>query len=288
MSRRRKFNPQKFQANQIPLYIVLLPLAAFMSLPIIFIICHAFKPLSELFAYPPTFWVKSPTLYNFEKLIETTQESGIALTRYIFNSLVVTGAVMLMSIFFGSMSSFAMSKMKFRGKNLLFEINTLAMMFVPVAVQIPRYMVINATGIMNTYLAHILPLVAMPVGVFLVKQFTDQIPDSLIEAAVVDGANYFTIYRKIILPLIKPAIATVAILAFQQAWGNTETSSMYTTKEGMRTLTFYMNTLASGTNAVAGQGVSAAASLIMFAPNLILFILMQSKVMNTMAYSGIK
>ena len=105
---------------------------------------------------------------------------------------------------------------------------------------------------------------------------------------MVDGAGYFTIYRKIILPMIKPAVATVAILAFQQVWNNTETSTMFTNKESMRTLTFYMNTLATNTNTVVGQGMSAAASLIMFLPNLLLFCLCQSKVMNTMAHSGIK
>ena len=133
-----------------------------------------------------------------------------------------------------------------------------------------------------------MPLIAMPVGMFLVKQFTDQVPDSLIEAAIVDGAGYFRVYSKIVFPLVRPAIATVAILAFQSVWNNTETSIMFTNKENMRTLTFYMNTLASNTNAVAGQGIAAAASLIMFLPNLILFICMQSKVMNTMAYSGLK
>ena len=189
---------------------------------------------------------------------------------------------------FSSMAAFALSKLRFTGKYTLMEINNLAMMFVPVAVIIPRYLLVDKLGMINTYFAHILPLLAMPVGMFLVKQFTDQVPDSLIEAAVVDGAGYFTIYRKIILPMIKPAVATVAILAFQQVWNNTETSTMFTNKESMRTLTFYMNTLATNTNTVVGQGMSAAASLIMFLPNLLLFCLCQSKVMNTMAHSGIK
>ena len=187
-----------------------------------------------------------------------------------------------------SMAAFALSKLRFRAKAMLMEINNLAMMFVPIAVIIPRYLLVDNLGMINTYFAHILPLLAMPVGMFLVKQFTDQVPDSLIEAAVVDGAGYFKVYYRIILPMIKPALATVAILAFQSVWNNTETSTMYTNKESMRTLTFYMGTLSSNTNSVAGQGMAAASSLIMFLPNLILFILCQSKVMNTMAHSGIK
>ncbi|MBE5791193.1 MAG: carbohydrate ABC transporter permease [Clostridia bacterium] len=286
--RKTRFNPDRFHLNQIPMYLVLVPLALFMALPIVFIINHAFKPIDELFAFPPRFFVENPVFDNFVKLARQASAGGISISRYIFNSVIVTGSVVLLSMLFSSMAAFALSKLRFRAKNILMEINNLAMMFVPVAVIIPRYLLVEKMGIINTYFAHILPLLALPVGMFLVKQFTDQVPDSLIEAAIVDGANYFTVYRRIILPMIKPAIATVAILAFQSVWNNTETSTMYTNKESMRTLTFYMGTLASNTNAVAGQGIAAAASLIMFLPNLILFILCQSKVMNTMAHSGIK
>ncbi len=286
--RKTSFNPDHFHMNQVPMYLLLVPLAVFMAIPIVFIINHAFKPIEELFAFPPTFFVENPVADNFTRLIRQANAGGISISRYIFNSLVVTASVVLLSIAMSSMAAFALSKLRFRAKNTLMEINNLAMMFVPIAVIIPRYLLVDGLGLINTYFAHVLPLVAMPVGMFLVKQFTDQVPDSLIEAAIVDGAGYFTVYRKIILPMIKPAIATVAILAFQSVWNNTETSTMYTNRESMRTLTFYMNTLASNTNAVAGQGVAAAASMIMFLPNLILFILCQSKVMNTMAHSGIK
>ena len=232
--------------------------------------------------------MENPVTDNFTRLARQASAGGISISRYIFNSLVATVSVVLLSMAMSSMAAFALSKLRFRGKSALMEINNLAMMFVPVAVIIPRYLLVDKLGMINTYFAHILPLVAMPVGMFLVKQFTDQVPDSLIEAAIVDGAGYFKVYYRIILPMIRPALATVAILAFQSVWSNTETSAMYTSKESMRTLTFYMNTLASNTNAVAGQGVAAAASLIMFLPNLVLFILCQSKVMNTMAHSGIK
>ena len=286
--RKNRFNPSRFHMNQIPMYLVLVPLAVFMAVPIVFIINHAFKPIEELFAFPPRFLVEHPVLDNFTRLARQASVGGISISRYIFNSLIATVSVVLLSMVISSMAAFALSKLRLRAKGVLMEINNLAMMFVPIAVIIPRYLLVDGLGMINTYFAHILPLVAMPVGMFLVKQFTDQVPDSLIEAAVVDGASYFTVYRRIILPMIKPALATVAILAFQSVWNNTETSTMYTNKESMRTLTFYMNTLASTTNTVAGQGMAAASSLIMFLPNLILFILCQSRVMNTMAHSGIK
>lgn len=281
-------NPKGFHKDQIKFYVVLIPLAAFMVLPIIYIISHAFKPVSELYAFPPKFLVRNPTLDNFRNLAKTVSGSLVSIGRYTFNSVVVTVLVVSLNVLVGSMAGFALSKLDFKGKKVLFEINTLSMMFVPAAVLIPRYLIIDKIGIMDTYFAHVLPLLAMPVGMFLVKQFIDQVPNELIEAAVVDGANKLTVYRKVVLPLIKPAIATVCILSFQQVWGNLETSNMFTTKESMRTLAFYMSTLINTNTTVAGQGISAAAALIMFVPNIVLFIILQSQVMNTMAYSGIK
>jgi ABC-type glycerol-3-phosphate transport system permease component len=281
-------NPKGFHKDQIKFYMILIPLALFMALPIVYIINHAFKPLSELYAFPPKFFVKNPTVDNFRSLAKISNGSIISIGRYTFNSILVTVAVVVLNVLFGSMAGFALSKLEFKGKKLIFEINTISMMFVPAAMLIPRYLVIDKLGIMDTYFAHILPLLAMPVGMFLVKQFIDQVPNELMEAAVVDGANKWVIYRKVILPMIKPAVATVCILSFQQVWGNLETSNMFSTKESMRTLAFYMSTLISANNTVAGQGVAAAAALIMFVPNILLFILLQSQVMNTMAHSGIK
>jgi ABC-type glycerol-3-phosphate transport system permease component len=178
--------------------------------------------------------------------------------------------------------------MKFHIKGPLLQINTLAMMFVGAAVVIPRYIVIEQLGLIDNFAVHILPMIAIPVGLFLVKQFIDQIPNELLEAAKIDGASSFMIYWKIILPLVKPAIATIAILTFQGVWNNAEISATYINSDALKTFAYYMSTLASSSNVVVGQGMSAVASLIMFLPNLIIFIFLQSKVMNTMAHSGIK
>lgn len=281
-------NPKRFERGQLKLIIAVLPLAVFMILPIIYIICHAFKPVEELFAFPPRFFVTRPTLDNFRDLMKASQTSGIPLSRYVFNSLIVTLADVVLSIVLSTSAGFALSKLKFKGKEALMEINNMALMFVPVAVMIPRYLIIKQLGMTNNYLAHVLPLVAMPVSLFLVKQFIDQIPDALIDAAYMDGANDFIVYWKIIFPLVRPAVATSAILAFQQVWVNVETSNLYMSEDGLRTLAFYMNTLTNVNNTVAGQGVAAAATLIMFVPNLLMFIICQKSVMNTMAHSGIK
>jgi ABC-type glycerol-3-phosphate transport system permease component len=283
-----KMNPKGFHKQQIKYYIILFPVVLFMLLPIVYIVTTAFKPIDELFLFPPRFLVKNPTLSNFTKLFEAGT-GEIPVSRYVFNSLLVTAAVLFFSIVFSSMAGFALSKMKFTGKKFWFEVNQLALMFVPASVAIPKYLVVEKLGLIDTIWAHIFTLLAMPVGLFLVKQFIDQIPDALIEAAYIDGANDFTIYRKIVLPIIKPALATVAILSFQTVWNGTETSSIYINNEELKTLAFYLNTLNATTgNTIAGQGIAAAASLIMFVPNIIIFIFFQSKVMDTVAYSGIK
>lgn len=281
-------DPPKFERGQMKIYLYIVPIAILTGLPIIFIFNQAFKPLNELFAFPPRFFVERPTLANFYNMLSSTLTSAIPLTRYIFNSLLVTAAVLLLTVLVSTMGGYALSKMRFKGKTVLMEINTIALMFVPIAVSIPRYLVIQFWHMDNTYLAHILPLLALPVGLFLVKQFIDQVPDALIEAATIDGAGEWTIYRRVVMPMIRPAVMTTCILAFQMVWNNVESSNMYVNSEGMKTLAFYMSTLASNTNNVAGQGLAAAAALSMFLPNLLLFILMQKNVMSTMAQSGIK
>lgn len=286
--RGRKINPQKFERGQIKIILIILPLVIFVALPLVFIANHAFKPMEELFAFPPTFFVRNATFENFTKIMKFSRTSGIPLGRYIFNSIIVTLCTVGLSLLLTTCAAFALAKIKFRGRSLLMHINQIALMFVATAVLIPRYLVICQLGMIDTIWAHVLPLVAMPVALFLVKQFVEQVPDSLIEAAYMDGATDFKVYTKVILPMIRPAVATAAILVFQQVWTNLETSNYYMNDDSMKTLTFYMNSFVSVNNTVAGQGMAAAATLIMFVPNLILFIVLQNSVMNTMANSGIK
>jgi multiple sugar transport system permease protein len=284
-----KINPSRYHVSQLPFYGFLVPFSMLMLLPIIFIFNHAFKPIGELFAYPPRFFVRQPTFDNFIELGRITSSSGVPFSRYIVNSLLVTIIGVSLSILITGLAAYGLSKLKFKGKKILFEINTIALMFVPIAVQIPRYLIIAQSGIIDTYFAHILPLVILPVAMFLLKQFIDQTPNELIESAKIDGASEMEIFFKIIFPIILPAIATVGILSFQVFWNDTATSILYINDESRRTLAFFMMSLTSlQGNTVAGQGMAAAASLIMFIPNLVLFVFLQSRVMNTMAHSGIK
>jgi ABC-type glycerol-3-phosphate transport system permease component len=284
------FNPDRYNKDQNGFHAFLILLSVFMGLPIIFVLNHAFKPYSELFRFPPQFFVRNPTIENFARLIAFSEESGIPVSRYIFNSVFTTLVVVVASILLSSLAAFALSKLEFKGKHVLNKINQYSLMFVPVAVAIPRFLILINIGIYNSYWAHILPLLAMPVGLFLVKQFMDtNVPQELLEAAKIDGAGNWRIWWSIALPLVAPALVTVAILAFQVSWMNTEGSNLFVDREALRTLPFYMSTVVSQQgNIVVTAGVGAAAQLIMFVPNIIIFIIMQNKVMASMATSGIK
>lgn len=293
-------DPKRFDRSQIKFFAYLIPVSVLMGLPIVFIISNAFKPLDELLKYPPSFITMRPTLQNFQNLIATSDNKAIPMSRYLFNSVVTTLAVVFFTLLITTMAAYCMSKKRYRLKNVLFGINEAALMFVSAAVAIPRYMIINKLGLVDSIWAHIIPLLAMPVGLYLVKQFIDDIPDEMIEAARLDGAGDFYILRKIILPNITPTLATVAILAFQASWNSVEASNYYVNNEALKSFSFYMSTLTATSgnanamvgqlagNAIAGLGIQAAATLIMFLPNLVLFVILQSRVMNTMSHSGMK
>lgn len=283
-----KVNPKKFTRQQIPFLLMVLPVATFMVLPLLYIFNHAFKPFDELIEYPPRFFVRRPTLGNFQDLFDLATTTGIPVSRYLFNSIIITVAVVFLSVLLSSLTGYALSKMKFHLNDYISKINTLAMMFVGAAVTIPRYLVIERLGLIDSFMVHIIPVIAVPVGLFLVKQFIDQIPNELIDAAKIDGATHFQTYYYIVLPLIRPAIATIAILSFQVVWNDASISATFINTDSLKTFAYYMATLSNSGNSVAGAGMTAVATLLMFVPNLIIFIFLQSKVMNTMAHSGIK
>ena len=282
-------NPRRFDRSQIKFYLYLVPIVVLTALPILFIFFNAFKPLDELLVYPPKFITTRPTLDNFRNLSATSANKAIPMSRYLFNSIFTSLAVVALTLLITVMAAYCMSKKQYRLKNFLFGVNEAALMFIPVALAIPRFMIVYGLGLIDSIFAHIVPLVALPVGLFLVKQFIDSFPNEVVEAAQIDGAGDFYILRKIVVPNITPALATVAILAFQSSWNSLEASNYYINNEALKNFAFYMTTLtATSGNTIAGLGVQAAGTLIMFVPNLILFIILQSRVMNTMSHSGMK
>ncbi|HHX12187.1 MAG TPA: carbohydrate ABC transporter permease, partial [Clostridiales bacterium] len=163
-----KMNPRRFSASQLKFYLILIPLGIFMILPVVMVINKAFKPLGELFAFPPTIFVREPTLKNFRDLFTLSGTTGVPMTRYLFNSIVISILTVVINLLITISAAYAFSKKKFKLKTALFNINQMALMFVATAVSVPRYIVIVKAGLIDSWAAHILPLIAMPVGLFLV------------------------------------------------------------------------------------------------------------------------
>ena len=266
--------------------LVFLTLAGLVSLlPLVYLVCTAFKPAEELFLYPPTFFVKNPTLQNFKDLTAITANSAVPFSRYLFNTVLITVAYIFCLVFILTMACYPLSKHKFPGRNGLMTLVTTSLMFVAAAAAIPSYLIITSLGIDNTYLVYIIPGLANTTCLFLMKQFLDTVPDDIFEAGKIDGASEWQLYTKIAIPLLRNAQATVIILTFGGIWADTATSTTYIYKEQLRTLGFFMNTIGGG---IARTGASAVSGLIMTLPSIIIFIIQQSRVMDTMAHSGIK
>ena len=274
----------------IVIYLAMMGLVAFTALPLIYVVSTAFKPLDELFLFPPRFFVRRPILTNFADLMTSLSSSAVPFTRYAFNSIFVSAVIVVLTVFVSAMGAFALVKHKPPGAKAIFAVVIAALMFSPHVTTIPRYLVINGMGLINTYWALIVPRIAVPYNFFLMKQFCEQIPDSLLESARMDGAKEFRVFWSIIMPSIKPAWATLVVLSFVATWNDYFTPLIYTTSQAMRTMPLALQTIAGGVaaNNIGRLGAVAAATLIMITPTIVLFTLMQRLVMQTMTHSGIK
>lgn len=263
--------------------------SCFMLLPLVYIVNQAFKPLHELLLFPPTFIVRDPTWQNFADLLAVSENSPVPALRYLLNSFIVTFLGTAGMVVTGSLCAYPLSKHRFPGRSLLFGTVLVSLLFATEVVAIPRYVVVQSLHIMNTYWGHVLPMIALPVGVFLLKQFMDQVPGEVLEAAKIDGASEIKLFARIMLPLVTQAMATITIIAFQTAWGNMETSTLFMQEDSMKTLAFFVGTLTPNlANSVVRQGAAAAGALVLFLPSLLVFLLYQRKFIATMAQSGIK
>lgn len=256
----------------------------FMALPLVILTNNALKPLDEIFQYPQTIFVKNPTLDNFKDLFVVMSDSWVPFSRYIFNTIIITGLGTVGHVIVASLAAYPLAKKKFPGKNILFSIVVLSMMFSYNVTQIPNYMIISYLGINNTHLALILPAWQYGMGLYLMKQFMEQIPDSLMESASLDGASEFTIFWKIFMPNVKPAWLTLAVFQFQQMWGNT--GSMFLRSEKLKPMQFALQQIAGG--GAARAGVACAVSFVIALIPIVFFLICQSQIIETMTSSGMK
>ena len=281
----KKRKPNRSIAGDIALYIFLLLVAFIMAFPIIYAVNAALKPLDELFKFPPKIFAQHPTLDNFSDLFVTMGKTGVVtFSRYLFNTVFITFVGTAGHLIIASMGAFVLAKYEFPGANTFFKIVTVSMMFTGMVTQIPNYLIINKLGWIDTYWAIIVPAFAAPMGFFLMKQFMEGLPTSLIEAAKIDGANEWTVFSRIVMPNVKPAWMTLIIFSVQGLWNNRASTFIYS--EERKTLVYALQQIQSGGIARTGQG-AAVLVVVMIVP-IILFVFSESQILETMASSGLK
>lgn len=273
-------------AGNLFVILLLIIIGAFSALPIVYSVISALKPLDEIFMFPPRFFVRRPTTDNFQSLMELCSNLWVPFSRYLFNSVFVAVVSTALNVLCSSACAYPLAKNQFPGKNLIFNIILFSLMFVSQVTFVPQYIIIGKLGLMDTYWALILPAGGTSLGVFLMKQFMEQLPVSMIEAARLDGCSEFTVFSRIIMPNVKSAWLTLIIFIFQGVWNNTATQQ-FIFNENLRTLPTAMNQIVTG-NTMARMGVASAATVFLMVPPIVLFIFLQSKVVETMSFAGIK
>ncbi len=282
MIKRRK--PNRSIVGDLFIYFMLLLIAVMMVFPMVFAINSSLKPLDELFLFPPKVFAQNPTLDNFQDLFVTMGKSWVTFSRYIFNTVFITAAGTFGHLIIASMGAFILSKYEFPGSRLFFNIVVVALMFNGYVTAIPNYIIISKLGWVDTYWAIIIPAFAAPMGLFLMKQFMEGIPMSLVEAAKIDGAGLWKIFFRIIMPNVKPAWLTLIIFSVQNLWNNKAATFIYS--EEKKTLVYALQQIQSG--GIARTGQAAAVTVIVMIVPIAIFIMSESQIIETMASSGLK
>ena len=282
-----RFNKKVVQisASRVLLYIFIGALVCFTALPLIYVVVTAFKPIDELLKFPPQFFVRKPTGQNFIDLVAAAGSASVPFLRNVANSVLIAAGNVLLTIVIGSMGAYSVAKMHLPFKNQIMSVVVAAMMFPATVLTIPTYMIVDGLGLINTYWSLIIPKVAGAFNFFMMKQFCEQIPVPILEAARIDGATELRIFRSIVFPFLSPAVATLVVFSFTNIWNDSSGDLIYITKEAMRTLPVAISSIGAG---LARQGAMTAATFIMTMPTIIIYTLMQRRVIETMAHSGIK
>lgn len=283
ISSKRKVN--RSMGGNFAMFLFLFIYGLFMVLPLYYAVISSFKPLNELFLFPPRFYVENPTLNNYTTMIRLISESRVPFSRYLFNSVVIAVGGTLGGIIVGSLAGYPLAKHKFVGKSVLYNIIVWAMLFRGEVTQTPQFIIVAGLGLINTYWCILLPSLSGTMGVFLMRQFMESnIPDAIIEAAKIDGADENYIFWRIVMPNVKPAWLTLAIFDFTAMWNSTGSNYIY--DEPMKMLPTAMSQAVAG--GVSRTGAASAVAVFMMVPPILLFIFSQSSIMETMSTSGLK
>lgn len=274
--------------GNIVIFIVVALMSVFMLLPIVYTTSTAFKPISEIYVFPPHFFPHSPTLENFLQISLLLEDFWIPFSRYVFNTVFICTVVTVGHLLLSSLAAYPLARLKFTGRGLISSVVRLSLLFTTALMLIPQYIVMSKIHIIDTYWAFILPQAQSALGLYLMQNFMMQVPEPMLEAARIDGANEFKVYSQIVMPNIKPAWLTVMIFAFQTVWNSSgatiSTTLIYDDKIKMIS-SLLSQVVAGGT---ARSGVGSVMGLILMIPPLVLFICCQNQVVETMSTSGMK
>ena len=280
--KRKKINGSV--GGDVCIFIFLSLLGIFMVFPLYYSVVQSLKPVEELFVFPPKLYVLRPTSKNFSDMIKVAAEYTVPLSRYVFNSVFTTIVICVTNVFVTCMAAFVLAKCKFPGDKLLNKIIVIALLFQSQATWIMQFLVYSKLHIIDTYWVLILPYIATAMNLYLMRQSMSTIHDAMVEAAKVDGAGLFRICWQIVVPNQKPAIMTIIIFAFQQAWNLNGGSVIYS--EEYKTLPTIVQQISLA--GLARQGVTFASAVLLLIPPLVVFLVAQGNVMETMANSGMK
>lgn len=264
---------------------VLVILGAFMFLPMLYVFMQALKPLDELWMFPPRFYVMRPTLSNFKDLFVLMNISWVPFSRYIFNTIFISVTGTAGNLFFGSLAAYALAKIKFPGRKWIFKSIRTSLMFHKTVTAVTNFILMSFLGMVDTYWALIIPAWGHTLGLYLMKQFMESnVTDAVLESARLDGASELKTFWVIAMPMVKPAWLTLIIYSFQDLWN--AGSSIYIHSEQLKSFNYAIGQITAG--GIKRAGASAAAQVIMMMVPILVFVISQSNIIETMGSSGMK
>ena len=262
----------------------LLCLGAFMLLPLVYTTTSAFKPPEEFYVFPPRLYAVNPTGTNFLDLWDIMANLRVPLSRYVYNTMFTALLGTVLSVLFGLMGAYVLSKHRFPGRKAIDRIIVVALLYSGNVLAVPRYLIISRLHWLDTSMAVLAPMLASTMSIFLLRQFMSTVPNAMLESAKIDGAGEMRICFQMVAPTVKPAWITVIILNFQTLWNTTGSTVIFTESKKMLP-TAIQQIAASG---ISRAGAGAAGTLLMILPPVLVFVLFQRQILETMASSGIK
>lgn len=271
--------------GDVGITVVLAIFGVFMFLPMYYTIIQALKPLNELFYFPPRFYVVNPTLTNFSDLFNLMGDSWVPFSRYIFNTVLISVGGTFGNLVLASLCAYALAKIDFPGAKGFFWLIQKSLMFTATVTGIVNFITLSMIGWIDTYLAIIVPAWCSTLGLYLMKQFMESnISTEVLESARLDGASELRTFWSIAMPMVKPGWLTLIVYSFQGLWNSGQSSFIYS--EQLKTLNYAISQITA--DGVARAGATAASTVVMMIVPILVFVISQSNIIETMGSSGMK